>query len=255
MLAAMIELYNFQPAYGLPSASPFVLKVETYLRMTGIPFKTVIKNDPRKAPKQKLPVILDEGQEIPDSGAIIAHLKKKHGDKLDEKLDASQRGVAHAVRRMLEESAYFVMVYARWVYPPGWKITREVFFGKMPALLRAFLPGMIQKNIKKTLHGQGIGRHSHEEIMAFGKADLDALSQILGDKPYLLGNEPTSIDAVGYGFLAQVMYTPFEDEVVTYAKTLKNLLAYTNRMRDRYYPPAETTTTTTTKAAVATAAP
>ena len=247
----MIELYNFQPAYGLPSASPFVLKVETYLRMTGIPFKMVVKNDPRKAPKQKLPVILDEGREIPDSGAIIAHLKKKYGDPLDEKLDARQRGIAHAVRRMLEESTYFVFVYARWVHAPGWAITREVFFGKMPALVRAFLPGMLQKNIKKTLHGQGTGRHTHDEIMALGKADLDAFSQILGDSAYLLGNEPTSIDAVGYGFMAQLMYTPFEDEVVTYAKTLKNVVAYTNRIRDRYYAPTEAKAATSAQTASA----
>jgi glutathione S-transferase len=235
----MIELYNFRPAYGLPSASPFVLKVDAYLRMTGIPFKVVIKNDPRKAPKKKLPVILDEGQEIPDSGAIIAHLKKKYGDKLDAKLTPEQHGVAHAVRRMLEESTYFAVVYARWIYPPGWEITREVFFGKMPAIVRAFLPGMIQKDIKRTLYGQGIGRHSHDEIMAMGKADIDAMVQILGDKPYLLGDEPTSIDAIGYGFVAQLMYTPFTDELITYAKTRKTLVAYTDRIRARYYPADE----------------
>ena len=239
MLAAMVELYNFQPAYGLPSASPFVLKVETYLRMTEVPFKVTIMNDPRGAPKKKLPVLVDDGKEIPDSGAIVAHLKKKYGDKLDEKLTPEQRGLAHAVRRMLEESTYFVVMYARWIYPPGWERTKQVFFGRMPALVRAFLPGMLQKNIRKMLYGQGVGRHSHEEIMALGNADLDALSQILGDKPYLLGAEPTSIDATGYGFLAQVMYTPFEDEVMQHAKTLKNLVAYADRMKARYYPAEE----------------
>jgi glutathione S-transferase len=234
----MIELYIFQPAYGLPNASPFVMKVETYLRMTGIEFKTVIKNDPRKMPKQKLPVILDDGKEVPDSGAILAHLKQKYGDKLDGNLTPAQRGTAHAIRRMLEESLYFVLLYMRWVDAPGWEITRKTFFGAMPAMVRAFLPGMIHKNMKKMLYGQGVARHSREEIIALGKADLEALAQILSDKPYFLGQEPTSIDAIAYAFLAQLLYTPFQDELVAYAKTLQNIVAFTDRMRDRYYPKA-----------------
>jgi Glutathione S-transferase, C-terminal domain len=37
----MIKLYQFAPAFGLPNASSFCLKLETYLRMVGIPFESV----------------------------------------------------------------------------------------------------------------------------------------------------------------------------------------------------------------------
>ena len=44
----MIKLFQFPPYWGLPNASPFCMKVETYLRMTGIPYQNVYVRDPRK---------------------------------------------------------------------------------------------------------------------------------------------------------------------------------------------------------------
>ena len=37
----MIKLYQFNPAWGLPNPSPFCMKVETYLRMVGLPYEVV----------------------------------------------------------------------------------------------------------------------------------------------------------------------------------------------------------------------
>jgi len=39
--------------------------------------------------------------------------------------------------------------------------------------------------------------------------DLRAVSDLLGDKPYLLGAAPTSLDAAGYGLLSSVLFAPF----------------------------------------------
>ena len=33
----MIKLFQFPPAFGLPNASPFCMKLETWLRMAGLP--------------------------------------------------------------------------------------------------------------------------------------------------------------------------------------------------------------------------
>lgn len=35
----MIKLYQFEPAFGLANASPFCMKLETYLRMADLPFE------------------------------------------------------------------------------------------------------------------------------------------------------------------------------------------------------------------------
>ena len=74
----MIKLHGFGPKLGLPDASPFVLKVDAYLRLADIPFESVSGIDNvRKAPKSKLPFITDGDQVISDSAFIVQHLQKK----------------------------------------------------------------------------------------------------------------------------------------------------------------------------------
>lgn len=54
--------------------------------------------------------------------------------------------------------------------------------------------------------GHGIGLHSREEIEKLTLADLHVLSDILGDKAYLLGNQPSEWDATVFGHLSQAMW-------------------------------------------------
>lgn len=45
----------------------------------------------------------------------------------------------------------------------------------------------------KKVKAQGIGVHKPEEILEFGQNDLKVLSDVLGDKLYFFGNEPTTV--------------------------------------------------------------
>ena len=42
----MITLYTFGPAFGLPDASPFVIKAELLLKLAGLPYQTRRGNVP-----------------------------------------------------------------------------------------------------------------------------------------------------------------------------------------------------------------
>jgi glutathione S-transferase len=57
----------------------------------------------------------------------------------------------------------------------------------------------------------------------------------MGDKPYLLGEHPTSVDATLYAWLIHAMRVPFASPIREYGNALPNLVAYCDRMRDRYY--------------------
>ena len=74
----MLTVYKFGPAWGTPDISPFVVKLETYLRLAGIPYDTK-PGDPRKAPKRKIPYIVDDGTVVGDSRFIVEHLETKRG--------------------------------------------------------------------------------------------------------------------------------------------------------------------------------
>lgn len=58
----MIKLYQFEPAFGLPNASPFCMKVETYLRMAGLPYEIARNADIRKRRKGKCPTSKMKGR-------------------------------------------------------------------------------------------------------------------------------------------------------------------------------------------------
>lgn len=45
----------------------------------------------------------------------------------------------------------------------------------------------------KKVKAQGIGVHSIEEVERFGEEDLKVLSDLLADKPFFFGDEPTTV--------------------------------------------------------------
>jgi glutathione S-transferase len=230
----MITLYQFPTAWGLPNISPFCMKVETYLRMTSAEYKTRV-GDPRAAPKGKMPYIDDEGKLVADSELILDHLKRKYGDRLDEGLSNKERALAHVIRRTLEEGFYFAMLYVRWSDADGWEKISGLFKPMLPPVVRSVVPPFIRKAVLKSTYAQGTSRHTLDEIYQIGKADLTAVSTLLGDQKFLLGDEPRSIDACGYGFLANVVVAPFESPIREHANGLKNVVAYVERMKQRYY--------------------
>lgn len=232
----MITLYQFPPVWGLPNGSPFCMKVETYLRMVGLPYRFAPNADIRKAPKGKFPVIEDNGKTIPDSGFILEYLQQAYGDKLDARLSPAERAVALAMRRLLEENLYWCMLYARWGVEENWRITRAAYFGFIPSIVRPLIAGMIRKQTLKALHGHGMGRHTQEEIYHIGKTDISALSNFLADKPFFMGTQPSSLDASAYASLANLLWAPTRSPLAAHAESLPNLVAYCARMKARYWP-------------------
>ncbi len=232
----MILLYQYPPVWGLPSGSPFTLKVETYLRLADLRYQVVPIADPRRAPKGKLPYIEDDGRQIADSGFIIEHLEATRGAPVDGGLSDEDRARGHAIRRMIEESLYFVTLYARWVEDAGWAVIRPVFFAGLPKPLQMVLPTMVRRQVRRDLHGQGYGRHTAEEVYRIGAADLAALATLLGDRPWLLGDTPRTVDASAFGMLAQLLLAPVDHPLKTAAAAHPTLEAYCRRMLGRCFP-------------------
>lgn len=229
----MINLYQFPSYWGLSSASPFCIKLETYLKLAEIPYKSILLYDPRKAPKGKLPYIIDNNKKIADSSIIIEYLKKTYGDKLDTHLTSEQKAIAVSVQRLCEEHLFWIIMHERWVSESGWKVINPVFFGKLSAPVRWFLPNLIRKNIKKASYIHGIGRFTDDERFYLGKQDIDAIVTLLGSNNYFFGDTPTSIDAILYGFITPLIHTPIEFPLRDYLKKIPALMEYDKRIKEK----------------------
>ena len=240
----MIKMYGYIPAWGLPDVSPFVSKIDCYLRMVGLPYELVKlpDGDLTKTPKGKLPVIEDRGKTISDTVFILEYLKSAYGDPLDAQLSRAERAVATAFSRMLDESFYWYLVQMRYrrdesfkVYDPIW----VTFLDFVPPEQRT---GPVKEFRERILHEFfwcGKGRHSEEEVEALARQEYEALSSFLGDKPYLMGKAPTTVDASMYSWLTHAMRVPFPGRIRDYGNSLANLVGYLDRMHDRYYADIE----------------
>lgn len=231
----MIELYQFSPLWGLPNASPFCLKLETYFKMASVPYEVVRFNNTRKAPKGKLPFIKHNDKVIADSNVILTYVKENFGNTLDSHLDTQQASLMHCARRMIDEHLYWVGVYSRWVDENNWPETKKEFFGRLKLPYRWFIPDLARKNLCNQVYQQGIGRHNQADIYRMGAEDLAALSNILADKPYFMGEKPTTLDATAFGILVNLFWVPMITPLKDTAKTHPNLKAFCDRIKTEYY--------------------
>lgn len=235
----MIKLHKFGPSFGLPDASPFVMKVETYLRLTGQPYETVT-GDVRKAPRRQLPVAEIDGKIVPDSSAIVAALEARRAEKLDAHLDGRQRAIATAFKSMLEEHLYFAILYMRWTTDDGWAVfepTLREMLGRMgvPGMLRGMVAGQARKYTVERTARQGIGRRPRGEVVASCQQMVDAFAAQLGDGPFFFGDRPSTFDATAYAFAAGALCPAFDNEVRKHAAGKANLVAYEQRLKDKYW--------------------
>jgi glutathione S-transferase len=233
--APPIKLFQFPRMFDIPNLSPFCCKLETWLRIAGIPYEVVETLDPRKAPRGKLPFIEDAGVRLADTSIIVDHLAKTRGVDPDARLDAAQRAVALLVQRTLEEHYAFVLAYTHLVREQGVRHTRARF-DALPALVGPLVARLVQGRVKKLLWYQGVLRHSDEEIMESARRDWRAILAFMSDGPFFFGPEPSGVDAIVFGALATSVLTPIESPIRDFLRSQPTCVAYAEMMRARFFP-------------------
>lgn len=230
-----ITLVQYRRGMGVPNLSPFCMKAEVLLKMSGKAYEIELLDDPRKTPKGKLPMIRDGAHTIADSAVIQAYLEDTYGADFYPGISDKDRAVGHACARMCEERTYWALVYARWIEPENWPKIKEFWFGGMPFILRSIIPKIAIKEVKANLRAHGLGRHCREEIYAFARRDIDTIAALLGRQDFLLGNTPTGVDATVYPIIENALIEALPSPVLQAAKAHDTLLAYAQRCRSLWF--------------------
>lgn len=232
----MIQLFCFAPAFGLPSPGPFAIKTEVHLKLMQLQYEKRFEGY-ADAPKGKLPYIEeDDGTVVADSTFIRFFLERRYGIDLDAGFDADGRALAWSVERLVEDQLYWAMVHTRWAIDGNFEKGPAHFFDHLPADRQDAARQKQRRAVLGYLDGQGIGRHSPAEIAELARIGYAALSRLLGDKPYLLGDRPCGADASIFGQLASVLTPFFEGPVRDAAARQPNLVAYAERMMATWFP-------------------
>jgi len=207
----VVYLYQFARTSVLPSMSPYCLKVETWLKLNGVKYENVPHNSKVRSKRGLLPFIELNGEEICDSDIIIKTLAKKFEKEMDEGLSNEQKNVQHAMVTMVENHLQWAVYH--WLTKnsdnmlKGLKLNLQSIMGsKLPngILNFVFKHTYVRKGMKK-VKSTGFAGYTAEEIEAAGKADLQVLSEMLGDKQFFFGDEPRTLDLITFVQIATLL--------------------------------------------------
>ena len=236
MTLPKLRLVTFHPAWGLPTAGPFGLKLEACLRMLDVPYDRAFEGDNRKGPKRKSPWIEDGDLRLGDTELILEHLRRTRGKELDRDLSPVERARGLVLGRMLEEHYHQVFEYELMVLDAGFTEVRKQVDAQVPALLRPIVAPLVRRGFKRHLFERGIARHGAAEVEAMGRADIDALAAWLGGQEWFIADGPTKADAIAFGLLAVSIRSALPTPVCTYARSMNNLVAFVDRALARWFP-------------------
>ncbi len=141
-----------------------------------------------------------------------------------------------AIELMVEHELSPAVGYFRWLIPENFERGPGRWFDDAPAEMREQMKRGLQEEVRKVMLARGIARHSEAEIVGLGARSLKALSVFLGEKQYLMGDEPCGADAFVFATLAGAMTPCFPSPLRDEALKFPTLIAYVTRMFERFYP-------------------
>ncbi|KAL4871249.1 hypothetical protein BDV12DRAFT_194612 [Aspergillus spectabilis] len=241
--------------------SPFVIKLEARLRFASIPYKTA-SGSVKTAPKGKIPYIeiaieprgsdIIAPDSIGDSTLIIKHLIERGIlPDLNSALTLPERAHDLAFRALLEDKAYFYNTHERWAQ--NYHTMRDHVLSAVPYPIRILIGLFIYRSTVRTLHGQGTGRYSSDEIHEFRVEAWEAVNALLvaAKKKYqgtekdgglfwvLGGEEPTEADATLFGFVVSGLICDAGPKMKELVKNFPVVREYARRIHEAYFPDYE----------------
>lgn len=211
-----------------PSLSPFILKLETFLRVTQTPYQII--RDYKMGPKGKVPWIEYSGTNMCDSQLCMEYLKIKLNLDLDDHLSVKEKAISTAFQRMVDEHTYWVMVHWRWDFDREKICFKQANWGSLALTVSAYLQ-------RRAAWTQGVGRHNKEELLEIVRKDFSALSDFLGTKHFFFGDRPSCVDCSVFGQLSQFLWhLPGSEPNAMLKKEFLNLYEFCHRMKDHFWP-------------------
>lgn len=182
---------------GFESYSPFCLKVHRALRLCGLPYERLFATDPgafkQHNPAAQVPVLLVGDEPVADSTRILTRLDAISGGALSQGLDARGRAEAFLWEEMADGVLGKFLVAARWIDENNWPRTRAAYFAGMPGVVRAVVPALIRRRIRRGL-SRDVIRPDLRTAWADFQAILGSLEERAPAHGFWLGDSPSRAD-------------------------------------------------------------
>ncbi|GMS99839.1 hypothetical protein PENTCL1PPCAC_22014, partial [Pristionchus entomophagus] len=237
-----VYLFTYPRCRRIPNISPWSLKMETWLRLARIPYTAIATFSKGKSIKSSLPFVEVNGRQMADSAIIIETLKVEFGKSLDHSLSSDEVSRCRAITALVEEQMTPCLMVL--LLPDVEYLVSDEAWG--PHLGRGLTGWFRRRRMERRMRRQiassvdirGAGRHSYAELTDLIKEALDALSTLLGDRPYFTGASSSTIDATVFGHVACLVYAPTPDGVLTdYVRITRPTIGkFIERMKETFWP-------------------
>ena len=232
--------------YPLSSVEPFSLALLSYAKMVHLQtYQVKVINNGEWWTSATYPVIRkkhDTDDRISGWEPVLNHLKEQ-GYNLDISLDEKQQGNLYLFSVMVTESIRDALEYYMFIEQENYhKITRRQFVNYVPYVFRFFAIDRMKDRIEKRLFSNYYGnlrrrayRKDEERGLEFydeASKAFRSLSSLLDIRNFFFGPNPTSLDALVFGFLAPIIYISMpKDTLRQRLFEYPNLVRYCHQMR------------------------
>jgi metaxin len=241
-MSGRFELDIWSGDWGLPSIDFSCLQILSYCRFSGVPVKTNQRNNPFWS---SLPSFRHTNVKLNKLSEVIQHLKS-HNYSADFNLSPKDSADVTAYTALLKQQLEPALLYLFWVDETNYvELMRGWYAKRLPFPTNYFIPNQYRSAAEKCIRARfGVQVLDNSESNAIienaiiGEAQkcLTLLSERLKDE-FFFGKNPTSFDAVVFGYLAPLLKVPVHNRVLqNHIKSCDNLYKFVNSILHKYFP-------------------
>lgn len=161
---------------------------------------------------------------------------KQFGITVDDHLTQEQHALGLAVRRLVEGSFHFGVARMNIVDNKENLIDIYAAEFKYPKALVRLIVGPMRKRYIAVLNGVGHGDLTDEQYKSEMVRDIKAVEVLIGSKPYLLGDKPTSYDCKLYALLQVCLAFEIKSPEFDLLRNSTVIMQYVERLNALLFP-------------------
>jgi glutathione S-transferase len=232
----VVHLFSFPRWARGPHFSTPCFRVECFLRLARIPYKIHFTMDPSSSPTERLPYIVYNDTVLADSEFIVQWLIKKFDVQANRHLSAQEDAIGLAARRLVEGSLQLGVQRMSMVDNSNHIV--DIYRGEIgvPRFVAAYFVRQMRKGYINLLNVVGHGDLTDEQYKSEMLRDVKALEALIGAKPFLLGNKPTTYDCNVYACLQMSLAYGIQTPEFDYLSNSTTLRGYLERMGQSLFP-------------------
>ncbi|KAL6259576.1 metaxin-1 [Pogonomyrmex barbatus] len=236
----ILQLDVWKGDWGLPSVDIECLQVLAYAKFSGVPLKVNRASSPFSTPNGRLPLLRVGPSTLDTVKDILPFFREKHYNS-DYILSDKQCADVMAYDALLKEKLYPAFQFIWWIDKKNLdELVRPWYCKALSFPFNFYYPGKFERQAHALMHSLYPTEDNisviENEVYSEAQKCLTLLSIRLGDKDFFCGQQPSTIDAVVYSYLAPLLKAPLPNPILqNHLKGCTNLVKYVSRISQRYF--------------------